>query len=174
VNLASNGGITPETGPVAAVPVTAGTTHNGGGLFVSATAGQAQSERSLAERLGFKPGQVVQEFGYDDDVDEQLRRSIAAVTGNELVDEDYPDVVDAALLWWRADEEDDLTDVLVDVSATIEGGGSILVLTPKAGREGHVSPNDVSEAATTAGLSQTSAVSAGPDWSGTRLVLPKR
>ena len=106
-------------------------------------------------------------------MDEQLRRSIAEATGSELVDEDYPDVVDAALLWWRADEEDDLTDVLVDVSATIEGGGTILVLTPKAGREGHVSPSDVAEAATTAGLSQTSAVSAGPDWSGTRLVLPK-
>lgn len=140
---------------------------------MSATAGQAQSERGLADRLGFKPGQVVQEFGFDDDVDEQLRVSIAESTGSELVDEDYADVVDAALLWWRDDEEDDLTDVLVDVSATIEGGGIILVLTPKAGREGHVSPSDVAEAATTAGLSQTSALSAGPEWSGTRLVLPK-
>ncbi|GLU49495.1 DUF3052 domain-containing protein [Nocardiopsis ansamitocini] len=140
---------------------------------MSATAGQAQSERGLADRLGFKPGQVVQEFGFDDDVDEQLRASIAERTGSELVDEDYEDVVDAALLWWRDDEEDDLTDVLVDVSATIEGGGTLLVLTPKAGREGHVSPSDVAEAATTAGLSQTSAVSAGSDWSGTRLVLPK-
>ncbi|RCV54606.1 DUF3052 domain-containing protein [Marinitenerispora sediminis] len=140
---------------------------------MSATAGQAQSERGLAERLGFKPGQVVQEFGFDDDVDEQLRASIAECTGNELVDEDYGDVVDAAVLWWRDDEEDDLTDVLVDVLATIEGGGIILVLTPKAGREGHVSPSDVAEAATTAGLSQTSAVSAGQDWSGTRLVAPK-
>ncbi|MFC7330443.1 DUF3052 domain-containing protein [Marinactinospora rubrisoli] len=140
---------------------------------MSATAGQAQSERGLAERLGFKPGQVVQEFGFDDDVDEQLRASIAECTGSELVDEDYGDVVDAALLWWRDDEEDDLTDVLVDVLSTIESGGVILVLTPKAGREGHVSPSDVAEAATTAGLSQTSAVSAGSDWSGTRLVAPK-
>ncbi|GAA3757637.1 hypothetical protein HDA32_001810 [Spinactinospora alkalitolerans] len=140
---------------------------------MSATAGQAQSERGLADRLGFKPGQVVQEFGFDDDVDEQLRASIAERTGNELVDEDYGDVVDAALLWWRDDEEDDLTDVLVDVLPTIEGGGIILVLTPKAGREGHVPPSDVAEAATTAGLSQTSAVSTGQDWSGTRLVMPK-
>lgn len=140
---------------------------------MSATAGQAQSERGLADRLGFKPGQVVQEFGFDDDVDEQLRASIAECTGEELVDEDYDGVVDAALLWWRDDEEDDLTDVLVDVLGAIEGGGVILVLTPKAGREGHVPPNDVAEAATTAGLSQTSAVSAGTDWSGTRLVVPK-
>lgn len=140
---------------------------------MSATAGQAQSDRSLADRLGFKPGQVVQEFGYDDDVDEQLRASIAEVTGEELVDEDDDAIVDAALLWWRSDEEDDLTDVLVDVLGSVEGGGVILVLTPKAGRDGHVPPNEVAEAATTAGLSQTSAVSAGTDWSGTRLVTPK-
>ena len=46
---------------------------------MSATAGQAQDQRDLAERLGIKPGQVVQELGYDDDSDEQLRESIAAV-----------------------------------------------------------------------------------------------
>ncbi|GAA1073274.1 DUF3052 domain-containing protein [Nocardiopsis composta] len=140
---------------------------------MSATAGQAQSERGLADRLGFKPGQVVQEFGYDDDVDERLRESIAELTGEELVDEDDDGIFDAALLWWRSDDEGDLTDALVDVLGSVEGGGAILVLTPKAGREGHVSPSDVAEAATTAGLSQTSAVSAGPDWSGTRLVTPK-
>jgi hypothetical protein len=141
---------------------------------VSATAGQAQSERGLADRLGFKPGQVVQEFGFDDDVDEGLRASIAELTGEALVDEDYDGDVDAALLWWRSDEEDDLTDALMDTVTTIADGGTILVLTPKAGRELHVSPNDVAEAATTSGLSQTSAVSIGADWSGTRLVVPKR
>ncbi|MDT0303505.1 DUF3052 domain-containing protein [Streptomonospora wellingtoniae] len=140
---------------------------------MSATAGQAQSERGLADRLGFKPGQVVQEFLFDDDVDEELRASIAERTGEELVDEDYDGVVDAALLWWRSDEEDDLTDVLVDVLGAVEGGGIILVLTPKPGREGHVAPSEVTEASTTAGLSQTSAVSAGANWSGTRLVAPK-
>lgn len=141
---------------------------------MSATAGQAQSERGLADRLGIKPGQVVQEFGFDDDVDEQLRSSIVERTGEALVDEDYDGEVDAALLWWRSDEEDDLTDVLVDVVTTIEDGGTILVLTPKAGRDLHVSPSDVAEAATTSGLSPTSAVSVGADWSGTRLVVPKR
>ncbi len=43
---------------------------------MSATAGQAQGERGLAERLGLKPGQVVQEIGWDEDVDEELRDSI--------------------------------------------------------------------------------------------------
>lgn len=140
---------------------------------MSATAGQAQSENGLADQLGFKPGQVVQEIAFDDDVDERLRASIVECTGNELVDEDYGDVVDAVLLWWRSDEEDDLADALMDALSTVEGGGAIWVLTPKPGREGHVAPSDVAEAATTAGLSQTSAVSAGSDWSGTRLIVPK-
>ena len=139
---------------------------------MSATAGQAQTERSLAERLGFKPGQVVQELGWDEDVAEELRVSIETVTGNELLDEDYEDVVDVVLLWWREDDGD-LVDGLVDALTSLTGGGHIWLLTPKAGREGHVEPSDIGEAAPTAGLSQTSSVSAAPDWSGTRLVAPK-
>ncbi len=73
---------------------------------MSATAGQAQDERSQAERLGIKPGQVVQEIGYDDDCDEQLRGAITRVDGVELVDEDYDDVVDVVLLWWRDGDGD--------------------------------------------------------------------
>jgi hypothetical protein len=42
---------------------------------VSATVGQAGG-RGLAERLGIQPGMVVQEVGYDEDVDEQLRAAI--------------------------------------------------------------------------------------------------
>src|ERR1700676_5607027 len=78
---------------------------------VSATAGQAQDERGQAERLGIKPGQVVQEIGYDDDCDEQLRDEIDGLENVELVDEDYDDVVDVVLLWWR-DEDGDLFDAL--------------------------------------------------------------
>ncbi|GAA0968026.1 DUF3052 domain-containing protein [Actinocorallia libanotica] len=139
---------------------------------MSATAGQAQTERGLAERLGFKAGQVVQELGWDEDVSEELRASIETVTGNELVDEDYEDYADVVLLWWREDDGD-LVDGLVDALTSITGGGHIWLLTPKAGREGHVEPSDIGEAAPTAGLSQTSSVSAAPEWSGTRLVAPK-
>src|SRR5262249_56743176 len=71
---------------------------------VSATAGQAQDERGQAERLGIKPGQVVQEIGYDDDCDEQLRGAITRIDSVELVDEDYDDVVDVVLLWWGGGE----------------------------------------------------------------------
>jgi hypothetical protein len=129
-------------------------------------------ERSLAGRLGLSSGQIVQEIGYDDDCDDALRDSVAAVTGSELVDEEYDDVVDAVLLWWR-DGDGDLVDALVDALTTLDDGGMIWLLTPKAGRDGHVEPSDIGEAAPTAGLAQTSTVSAAPDWSGTRLVTPR-
>jgi hypothetical protein len=129
-------------------------------------------ERSLAGRLGLSSGQIVQEIGYDDDCDDALRDSVAAVTGSELVDEEYDDVVDAVLLWWR-DGDGDLVDALVDALTTLADGGMIWLLTPKAGRDGHVEPSDIGEAAPTAGLAQTSTVSAAPDWSGIRLVTPR-
>ncbi|MBE1586038.1 DUF3052 domain-containing protein [Nonomuraea angiospora] len=139
---------------------------------MSATAGQAQGERGLAERLGLKPGQVVQEIGWDEDVDDELRDSIEDLTGNELLDEESDDVVDVVLMWWR-DGDGDLFDALSDAMRALADGGQIWLLTPKAGREGHVEPSDIGEDATTAGLSQTSSISAAPDWSGTRLVTPK-
>ena len=139
---------------------------------MSATAGQAQDQRDLAGRLGIKPGQVVQEIGYDEDCDEQIRESIAAVQDVELVDEDFDDVVDVVLLWWR-DGDGDLVDALMDALTPLADGGYIWLLTPKAGRPGHVEPTDIGESAPTAGLSQTSSVSAARDWLGTRLVAPK-
>lgn len=139
---------------------------------MSATAGPADVERSLAGRLGLSPGHIVQEIGYDDDCDDALRESISVVTGSELVDEDYDDVVDAVLLWWR-DGDGDLVDALVDALTSLANGGMIWLLTPKAGRDGHVEASDIGEAAPTAGLAQTSTVSAAPDWSGARLVTPK-
>lgn len=139
---------------------------------MSATAGQAQGERGLAERLGLKPGQVVQEIGWDEDTDEELRQSIEELTGNELLDEDAEDVVDVVLMWWR-DGDGDLFDALSDAMTALADGGQIWLLTPKVGRDGHVEPSDIGEDAATAGLSQTSSVSAARDWSGTRLVTPK-
>lgn len=139
---------------------------------MSATAGQAQSEHSLAERLGFKPDQVVQEIGFDDDVDEALRKSIAGVTGSELVDEDYEEDVDAVLLWWR-EEDGELFDALSDALVPLVGGGVVWLLTPKVGRDGHVEPSDIGEAAESAGMTQSKGVSAGDDWLGTKLVPPK-
>ena len=139
---------------------------------MSATARQAQDQQGLAERLGIKPGQVVQEIGYDVDCDEQLRDAISQQKDTELVDEDYDDVVDVVLLWWR-DGDGDLVDALVDALTPLADGGYIVLLTPKTGRDGHVEPSEIGEAAPTAGLSQTSTVRAGRNWSATRLVAPK-
>ncbi|MDX6208301.1 MAG: hypothetical protein QOE24_692, partial [Frankiales bacterium] len=137
-----------------------------------ATAGNAGSQRSLADRLAIQAGMVVQEVGYDDDCDEDLREAIVERTGAEMLGEDGDDVVDVVLLWFREDDGD-LVDVLVDALAPLAANGVICLLTPKAGRPGHIEPSDVNEAAPTAGLSQTSSISAGPQWSGTRLVAPK-
>ena len=139
---------------------------------MSATADPADVQRNVAARLGFRPGQVVQEIGYDDDCDDDLREAIVGVTGSDLVDLDYDDVVDAVILWWR-DDDGDLVDALVDALSSLADGGVIWLLTPKAGRDGHVEPSDVGEAAPVAGLTQTSTISAAPDWTGTRLVAPK-
>ncbi|MBP0458368.1 DUF3052 domain-containing protein [Streptomyces montanisoli] len=139
---------------------------------MSATADHAEERTQQAARLGFEPGQVVQEIGYDSDVEPELRKSIEAVIGQGLEDEEYEDVADAVLLWFR-DEDGDLTDALVDAIGLIEDGGVVWLLTPKTGREGYVEPSDINEAAQTAGLSQTKSVNAGKDWTGSRLVTPK-
>lgn len=139
-----------------------------------ATAGPER--RATKGSLGFDAGQVIQEFGFDDDVDRDLRDAIEAVTGTELVDEEFGDVTDGAIMWWRDDDGDvsDLTDALVDAQGSLDNGGLIWVLTPKSGRPGHVEPRDIEEAASTAGLHATSAVAAAPGWSGIRLAARAR
>ena len=127
---------------------------------------------ALAARLGLRAGQAVQEFGYDDDVDEALRASIEALTGTEIADEDGQDVVDAALFWWREDDGD-LVDALVDALTNLAEGGVIWLLTPKSGLPGHVEPSEIEDAAPTAGLHATSTISACRDWTGTRLATPR-
>jgi hypothetical protein len=121
-----------------------------------------------AGRLGFTAGQVIQEFGYDDDVDQALRDALKDVTGSDLVDEDYDDVTDGAVIWFR-DDDGDLTDFLVDAMTVLDDNGPIWVLTPKSGRSGHVSHSDIEEAATTSGLHAMTTFAIAADWSATRL-----
>lgn len=127
-------------------------------------------------QFGFAKGAVVQEFYVDDDAEQALRDTVVAETGEELVDEDYGDVVDGALIWWRSEdgEVEDLTDLLVDAIANLDNGGLIWLLTPKTGSELYVEPFVVAEAAKVAGLSMTSAASMGKHWSGTRLMARSR
>jgi hypothetical protein len=126
----------------------------------------------LAERLGFKPGMVVQELGWDEDVEEEIRAEAEDAIDADLVDGDYGNVVDSVLLWWR-DEDGDLVDALVDSLTDLVGGGVIWLLTPKVGRPNAVDPADVAEAAPIAGLATTTTVTIGKEWSATRLVAPK-
>jgi hypothetical protein len=137
---------------------------------VSSTA-QAGGQ-SPAVRLGLKSAQVVQEIGYDDDCDQSLREAVESLTGSEMVDDDYDEVVDAVLLWWR-DDDGDLVDSLINASVSLADGGTVWLLTPKVGRPGHVDPADIADAAPTAGLSTTTSLAAAPDWSATRLVSPR-
>jgi len=130
------------------------------------------SGSGVVERLGFARDQVVQEFGYDSDVDDDLRFAIEDLTTTELEDEDYGDVADAVMIWWR-DDDGDLVDTVVDALTNLADHGFIVVLTPKAGRPGHVDASDIEEAATTAGLHTSGSVNACDDWAATRLVAPK-
>ncbi|MFF3210896.1 DUF3052 domain-containing protein [Streptomyces sp. NPDC002886] len=135
---------------------------------MSATADHAEN---LAARLGFQSEQVVQEIGFDDDVDQEFRDAVEGHV-TELVDEDYDDVADAVLLWFREDDGD-LTDALVDATELVEEGALILLVTPKTGKDGFVEASDISEAAETAGLSLAKGLPVGKEWTATKLATPK-
>jgi hypothetical protein len=139
---------------------------------VGQTAGHSDRSAGPAARLGLRPGQVVQELGWDEDCDDDLRADIEDLTGHELIDDQAGEVADVVLLWWR-DGDGDLVDALVDAGTDLAEGGAVWLLTPKVGRDGHVDPADVADAAPTAGLSTTTTLSVAPDWSGTKLVAPK-
>ena len=130
----------------------------------------------MAVSLGFASGAIVQEFYVDDDVDRSIRDSIEAETGQALVDVDYGDVVDGAIVWWRAEdaEEEDLADVLVDAMSNLDDGGLIWVLIPKAGRPNSVRVGGVEEAAGIAGLHATTSTALGGSWAGVRLTARPR
>lgn len=132
----------------------------------------AGTSANVAVPLGFKAGDLIQEFGYDEDIDFDLRDDIEDLIGSELLEEDDHEVVDAVLLWHRADDGD-LVDALMDVLTSLEDGGVVWVLSPKSGREGYLPPAEIQEAAPTAGLHVTSSVGVSEDWAATRLV-PRR
>lgn len=144
----------------------------GGVNTVVAAAAGDTGKLGVAERLGIESDMVVQELGWDEDVDDDVRAAIEEVIGGDLLDEDSDEVVDVVLLWWR-DQDGDLVDTLVDARTPLADNGVIWVLTPKTGRDGHVEPSDLAEAAPTVGLAQTSNLSVSEDWTATRLATPK-
>ncbi|GAA1891488.1 MAG: DUF3052 domain-containing protein [Williamsia herbipolensis] len=124
-----------------------------------------------AEALGFSSGMVVQELGWDEDTDDDLRADIEELIGGDLLDEDSDEVMDVVILWWR-ESDGDLVDALMDAIGPLADDGYVWVFSPKTGTDGYVDPAEIAEAAPTAGLTQTSAMNLG-DWSGSRLVQPK-
>lgn len=134
---------------------------------------EAVTAGTVAGRLGFKDGDLIQELGYDEDVDFDVRAELEDATGSELLTEDDQDVVEGVLLWWRS-EDGDLVDALVDALICLDDGGVVWVLTPKSGRDGYVPPSEIQEAAPTAGLHATSSAGVSRDWTATRLVRRRK
>lgn len=121
--------------------------------------------------MGFEPGQVVQEVGWDTDVDEPLREDIMDAIDADLVDEAL-EAVDAVLLWWR-EEDGDVGDALVDALRDLSGTGHIWLMTPKVGRDGYIDPADIAEATATAGLVLANPVSVSREWQAQKVVRPR-
>lgn len=115
---------------------------------------------------------MVLEIGFDADCAEEVRSAFVEASGNELVDEDFTDPVDAVLVWFRQDD-DDLVELLMDAIAPLTENGVIWLMTPKPNQEGHVEPADIADAAPSAGLQVTKTLSASKAWQGTRLVTRK-
>jgi hypothetical protein len=129
--------------------------------------GLGEYSTSLAFRLGFEPGMVVREVGYTDDADQELHDSVDAIAGHDLFDQNYDELVDAVLIWFR--EDDDLTAMLEYAVDELGNRGMIWLLTPKTGRDGHVDPSRVQDAARSLGLSTEGTISVAEHWNGSRL-----
>lgn len=122
--------------------------------------------------MGLAKGDLVLEVGHDGDCDSTLRDQLMSITETIFFAGTTNEVVDAVILWWR-DSDGDLVDGLMDVLTFLTEHGSIWVMTPKAGRAGHVEPSEIQDAALIAGLSQTSTIALATDWSATHLVARK-
>ena len=88
------------------------------------TPSAASADNQVGNRLGLSKGMVVQELGWDDDVDDSVREAIENAIDADLVDGDYGDVVEAVILWWR-EGDGDLVDALVDTLTDLVGGGTV-------------------------------------------------
>jgi len=124
------------------------------------------------EKMGLEAGELILEIGRGSDADQSLRASIETITGTSIIEDETNEVVDAVIIWWH-EGDGELEDELVDALTYLSEAGSIWVLTPKAGRDGHVEPSDIQDAAPNVGLSQTSTFAVASDWTATRLVARK-
>lgn len=143
----------------------------GGALSGGSSTGDSQALRAIA-RMGLADDAVVQLLGWSDDCDGDFLDALESRV-SEVVMADAEDVVDAVLVWWRNDDGD-LADALIDAQAMLHAGGTMWLITPRFGREGHITGADVTEAAQVAGLQSTSPFGIGPSWQAVRLTAPKQ
>jgi hypothetical protein len=122
--------------------------------------------------MGLAKDDLILEVGHDSDCDSTLRDQIMSITGTTFLEGSTNEVVDAVIIWWR-EGDGDLVDELMDGLTYLVENGAIWVMTPKAGRAGHVEPSDIQDAAPIAGLSVTSTIALAKDWTATRLVARK-
>lgn len=140
------------------------------------TTGERHETSLSVSEMGFKQEQVIQEFGWDEDVDENLRQVIMDQIDDDLADEDFTGMSDGALIWWRDDDgnADDLSDLLMDAMGNMDEGGRIWVLSPIASDPQAVDPRLIEEAAKTAGMNPTTSEVVSPQWAGTQIVSRAR
>lgn len=122
--------------------------------------------------MGLAKDDLILEVGRDSDCDSTLRDQLMAITGTLFLEGSTSEVVDAVIIWWR-EGDGDLVDELMDALTYLSETGPIWVFTPKVGRDGHVEPSDIQDAAPIAGLSVTSTIALAKDWTATRLVARK-
>ncbi|MCV7175945.1 DUF3052 domain-containing protein, partial [Mycolicibacterium sphagni] len=58
----------------------------------------ADGASNYAQKLGIQKDQVVQELGWDEDTDDDIRADVEEACGSELLDEDADEVIDVVLL----------------------------------------------------------------------------
>ena len=120
---------------------------------------------AILNKLGFKPGVSVKEYMWGEDVEGELRDAICECIGSDLLDEGSGDGADMSCVWWRdGNDEETLSDCLLDASSSIAPGRKICVLTPKPGFEGAGSPGFVAEVASKEGLNASTPVSVNSEW----------
>ena len=138
---------------------------------MSSTVGQGDVRSPRDVKLGLTKGLVVQELGWDEDVDEDVRALFEEAADTELVEEAV-EAVDVVLLWWR-DGDGDLVDGLFEALTDLDSSGYVWLMTPKVGRDGYVDASDLAEGAVTAGLTMTNSAAISHDWAANKLVRPK-